>query len=186
MPLFKPNTPDAFGINPEVFKKPGSLLLREDIEFMDTPELAQMLEVEEKVVRRMIERHAVNVYRVAGKLLFRRTDILAYLNNKEEPRDLESSIPSHATVSKGFARDWWQQHDNFDELAQLIGYTREKSPKNSELRWMIVEGTMGMVFLVQREYRDGIGFIMNPSEENLARYRESPWIAWNEAKILRI
>ena len=51
---------------------------------------------------------------------------------------------------------------------------------------MIVEGTMGMVFLVQREYRDGIGFIVNPSEENLVRYRESPWVTWNEAKILRI
>lgn len=186
MPLFKPNTPDAFGINPEVFKKPGSLLLREDIEFMDAPELAQTLGVEEKVVRRMIDRHAVNVYRVAGKILFRRTDILSYLNHKEELRSLEPSIPSHAVISKDPARDGWQRHDSFDELAQLLGYIQEKSSKDSELRWMIVEGTAGIVFLVQREYRDGIGFIVNPSEENLARYRESPWMAWNEAKILRI
>lgn len=185
MPLYKPNTPDAFGIDPAVFKKPGSLLLQEDVEFLDTPELAQTLEVEEKVVRRMIDRHAVNVYRVAGKLLFRRTDILAYLNHKEDPKEHEF-IPSHAGVSKGYSRDWWQQHDNFDELAKLIGYTREKSPKNSVLRWMVVEGTTGMTFLVQREHRDGIGFILNPSEENLTRYRESPWMAWNEAKILRI
>lgn len=185
MPPFKPNTPDAFGIKPEVFKKPESFLLREDIEFMDAPELAKALEIEEKMVRRMIGRHAVNVYRVAGKILFRRTDILTYLNHKEEPRALESSIPSHAIINKGHARDWWRQKDGFDELAELIGYTREKSAKNSGLRWILLEGNRSMIFLVQREYRDGIGFIVNPAEEDLQRYRDNPWMAWNEAKILR-
>lgn len=184
MPPFKPTTPDAFGIDPNIIKKPGSALLDAEIEFFTAPELAKALEVEERIVRRMIERHAVNTYKVAGKLLFRRTDILAYLELKEEP-GTDSAIPSHAMVIKTYARDWSKQLDAFDDLSELIGFTIERNPKTSELRWAIVEGRMGKVFLVQREYRDGIGFITYPTEENLARYRESPWMAWNEAKILR-
>lgn len=185
MPKFKPTTPDAFGINPAVFQKPGSLLLQEDIEFLDTPELAEALEVQQNIIHQMIDRKAITIYRVAGKILFRRTDVLAYLDHKEEGPQLPS-IPDHASITSRPGKDTWRQRDNFDAFCDLIGYILESSPKdNSRVGWRLLQGRDGKVMLIQRAYRDGVGFIMNPSEESLERYRANPWMSWNDSRILR-
>lgn len=185
MPSFKPTTPDAFGINPAVFQRSGSILLQEDVEFLDTPELAQALEVQENIIRQMIDRKAITIYRVSGKILFRRTDVLEYLDHKEEESQLPS-VPDHAWIATTPGKNSWRQRDGFDALCDLVGYILESSPKDhSRVGWRLLQGRGGKILLIQRVYRDGIGFIMNPPEENLERYRANPWMAWNEARILR-
>lgn len=180
-PPFKPTTPDAFGIDPEVFKKPESPLLKEDIEFLSTRELAEALEIPEKIVRRMIERKAITFYRVSGKILFRRKEVLAYLQRQEA----SLSIPAHVRIRMTPGKDSWKERDNFDQLCRIIGYELEHSSPDAMMRWILLDGKVGTVLLVQRIYRDGIGFILNPTEEALVRYRHSPWMAWNDSSVLR-
>jgi len=59
-----------------------SLLLREDVEFLNLGEMAEILRVSAVSVYRLAQRRAIPVYRVCHKLLFRRRDVLAYLDRK--------------------------------------------------------------------------------------------------------
>jgi excisionase family DNA binding protein len=54
-----------------------------DMEFLNLNELARVLRVSAVSVYRLAQRRAIPVYRVSRKLLFRRRDVLEYLERRK-------------------------------------------------------------------------------------------------------
>lgn len=81
----QPSSPQAAHSQSMTYTLP---LVRDSSEFLSARDVAQYLGVATVSVYRMAERRVLPVYRVLRKLLFRRRDVLAWVESKRSaPRD---------------------------------------------------------------------------------------------------
>lgn len=66
------------------------------------------------------------------------------------------------------------------ELLESGARVVEKHLGDPTTQWLLVELDGGKrLVLVERTYRGGMGVVHAPSDEDLVRFREDPWAAWN-------
>lgn len=67
--------------------------------------------------------------------------------------------------------------DLLRENARLV----ERQAFDPCVQWTLFENDRGRLLVVERTYREGVKMVINPTVEDIVRFRADPWAAWNEA-----
>lgn len=71
----------------------------------------------------------------------------------------------------------------FVRLLEIGGQVVESNLQDPCIQWAVVElADKRRLLLVERTYREGATTIVDPTDEEIARFRTDPWTAWNSAR----